>query len=167
MLWFMHKPNEKLLRFVIILLWEVIYAHFYNWNSPLDWVLIVYDLIELIIEVSLWSKDFSTFDIHTQNTQVYCSMNAYFICVIVDVQMWCVYSIACWSNPERFLSILYVFENVFTLSCCELLFILHFSIFLKKKKKKTSFKGIFTRSSQVSSSHENEIGKNENIKILR
>ena len=53
MLWFMQKPNEKLLSFVIILLWEVIYAYFYNWDSPLDWVLVVYDLIELIIEVSL------------------------------------------------------------------------------------------------------------------
>ena len=53
MLWFMPKPNEKLLCFVIILLWEVIYAHFYNWDSLLDFVLVVYDLIELIIETSL------------------------------------------------------------------------------------------------------------------
>ena len=52
-LWFMQKPNEKLLRFVIIFLWEVIYVHFYNWDRLLDLVLIVYDLIELIIEVSL------------------------------------------------------------------------------------------------------------------
>ena len=49
----MQKPNEKLLKFVIILLWEVIYAHFYNRDSPLDFVLVVYDLFELIIEVSL------------------------------------------------------------------------------------------------------------------
>ena len=53
MLWFKQKPNEKLLSFVIILLWEVIYAHFYNWDSPLDWVPFVYDLIELIIEALL------------------------------------------------------------------------------------------------------------------
>ena len=53
MLWFMQKPNEKLLSLVIILLWEVIYAHFYNWDRLLDFVLVVYDLIELIIEVSL------------------------------------------------------------------------------------------------------------------
>ena len=52
-LWFMQKPNEKLLSFVIILLWEVIYAHFYNWDRPLDLVPFVYDLIELIIEASL------------------------------------------------------------------------------------------------------------------
>ena len=32
---------------------EVIYAHFYNWDSPLDFVPVVYDLIELIIEASL------------------------------------------------------------------------------------------------------------------
>ena len=53
MLWFVQKPNEKFLRFVIIFLWVVIYVHFYNWDRPLDLVLIVYDLIELIIEVLL------------------------------------------------------------------------------------------------------------------
>ena len=51
--------------------------------------------------------------IHTHNTQDFCSMNAYFICVIVHVQMWYVYSIACRSNPKIFLSILFVFESVF------------------------------------------------------
>ena len=53
MLWIVMKPNEKLQRYVIILLWEVIYVHFYNWDRPLDLVLVVYDLIELIIEASL------------------------------------------------------------------------------------------------------------------
>ena len=51
--WIMQKPNEKLLNFLIILLWEVIYAHFYNWGRLLDFVSVVYDLIELIIEASL------------------------------------------------------------------------------------------------------------------
>ena len=53
MLWIMQKPNEKILNFVIILLWEVIYANFYNWDRLLDFVSVVYDLIELIIEASL------------------------------------------------------------------------------------------------------------------
>ena len=53
MLWFVQKPSEKLLSSVIFFLWEVIYVHFYNWDRPLNLVLIVYDLIELIIEVSL------------------------------------------------------------------------------------------------------------------
>ena len=66
--WIMQKPNEKFLKFVIILLWEVIYAHFYNWDRLLDFVSVVYDLIELIIEASLWSMDYSTFDTHTQHT---------------------------------------------------------------------------------------------------
>ena len=60
----MQKPNENLLSFVIILLWEVIYGHFYNWDRPLDSVPIVYVLIELIIEALLWSMDYSTFDTH-------------------------------------------------------------------------------------------------------
>ena len=55
--------------------------------------------------------------IHTHNTQVECSMNAYFICVIVHVQMWCVCSNTCWSNLKRFLSVLFVFESDFILSC--------------------------------------------------
>ena len=102
MLWFVQKPNEKLLKFVIIFLWEVIiYVHFYNWDKPLD-------LIELIIEASLWSKDYSTFDTHPQHTSL-SSINVYFICVIVHAQMWCVCSIACRSNLKFFLSILYVF----------------------------------------------------------
>ena len=116
MLWFVQKPNEKLLRFVIVFLWEVIYVHFYNWDRPLDLVLVVYDLIELIIEASLWSKDYFAFDTHPQHTRL-CSNNAYLICVIVHVQMWCVCLITCWSNPKRFLSILYVFESDFILSC--------------------------------------------------
>ena len=108
MLWFMQKPNEKLLSFVIILLWEAIYAHFYNWDSPLDWVPVVYDLIELIIEVLLWSKDYSTFDTHPQTTRL-CLNNAYLICMIIHVQMWYVCSITCRSNPKRFLSVLFIF----------------------------------------------------------
>ena len=52
MLWIVQKPNDKLQRYVIIFLWEVIYVHFYNWDRPLNLVLVVYDLIELIIETS-------------------------------------------------------------------------------------------------------------------
>ena len=116
MLRFVKKPNEKLLIFVLIFLWEVIYVHFYNWDRPIDFVPAVYDLIELIIEASLWSKDYSTFDTHPQHTRL-CSNNAYLICVIVNVHMWCVCSITCWSNPKIFLSILYVFLSDFILSC--------------------------------------------------
>ena len=53
MSWIIQKTNEKLLNFVIILLWEVIYAYFYNWDRLLDFVSVMYDLIELIIETSL------------------------------------------------------------------------------------------------------------------
>ena len=53
MLCIVKKSNEKLQNYVIIFLWEVIYAHFYNWDRPFDLILVVYDLTELIIEVSL------------------------------------------------------------------------------------------------------------------
>ena len=42
----------KLQNYVIKFMWEVIYAYFYNWNESLFLVLIVYDLVELIIETS-------------------------------------------------------------------------------------------------------------------
>ena len=108
MLWFIKKPNKKLQRCVVIFLWEVIYIHFYNWDRPPDLVPVVYDLIELIIEASLWTKDYSTFDTHTQYARIFFNVS-YFICVIVHDQRWFVCSIACRSNPKRFLSILYVF----------------------------------------------------------
>ena len=110
------SQNENHLSFVIILLWEVIYVHFYNWDWPLDFVPVVYDLIELKIEASLWFMDYFTFNTHTKHTRL-CSDNAYLICEIVHVQMWCVCSSTCWSNPKIFLSVLYVFESDFILSC--------------------------------------------------
>ena len=131
MSWFMQKPNEKLLSCVIIL-WEVIYSHFYNWNRLLDFLSVVYDLIELIIEVSLWSEETIPHLTLTHNTQDFDSMNAYLICVIVHVQMWCVCSNTCWSNPKRFLSVLFVFESDFILSCLMFLFKMHFCVFLQK-----------------------------------
>ena len=82
--------------------------------------------------------------IHTQNTQDLCSMNAYFICVIVHVQMWCVYSIACRSNPKRFLSILYVFENVFMLSYFKFLFMI-FHVFHQKLLQMHFFEKLATK----------------------
>ena len=87
----------------------------------------------------------------THNTQDFCSMNAYFFCVIVHVQMWCVYSIACRLNPKKNLSILYVFKSGFTLSCFEFLVQIAFFMFFIKN----SFRGIFARSLWLSSSHKN------------
>ena len=52
MIWIIKKPNEKFQRYVISFLLEVIYVNFYNWDRPLDFVLVMYDLIELIIETS-------------------------------------------------------------------------------------------------------------------
>ena len=66
-LYFMLKPNEKLPSYVFIV-WEVIYTHFYNGDSPRDFVSVVYDSCELIIEASLWSKDYFTCNTHTQHT---------------------------------------------------------------------------------------------------
>ena len=114
MLWFMQKSNKKLLSFVIILLWEVIYIHFYNWDRPL----VLYQLCMTWLNWSLkLNSGLRTIPhlVLTHNTQDFDSINAYLICVIVHVQMWCVCLITCWSNPKRFLSFLYVFESDFIL----------------------------------------------------
>ena len=44
-------------------LWEVIYAYFYNWDRSHYLVLIVYGLVELIIEASHSTKDYLIVDI--------------------------------------------------------------------------------------------------------
>ena len=76
------KPNEKLQNYVIKFMWEVIYAYFYNWDWSLFLMLIMYDLVELIIEISHEIKDYLIISTHTHHTCL-CLMNALFICVIV------------------------------------------------------------------------------------
>ena len=91
----------------------------------------------------------------THNIQEFCSMNAYFICVIVHDQMWCVCSIAYWSNPKIFLSILYVFESVLILSYFIFVQNCIFYVFFKN-----FFWGIFTRSSRLAFPVKRGWGKN-------
>ena len=85
----------------------------------------------------------------THNTQDFDSMNAYLICVIVHVQMWCVCSNTCWLNPKRFLSVLFVFETDFILSCLMFCSKCIFVFFFKNW-----FRGCFARSSWLRASHE-------------
>ena len=77
MMWM--EPNEELQIYVIKFIWEVIHAYFYNWDGLPFLVLIVYNLVELIIEVSHQIKDYLIFGTHTHHTCL-CSMNALFIC---------------------------------------------------------------------------------------
>ena len=84
------KPKEMLQNYVIIFLWEFIYVHFYNWDRPLDLVLVVYDLIELIIEVSLWTKDFSIFDSNTQHTRLLFNECLFHLCDCTCSNMMCI-----------------------------------------------------------------------------
>ena len=90
MLWIVKKPNEKLKKYVIIFLWNVIYVYFYNWDRPLDLVPIVYDLIELIIETSLWTKDCSTFDTHTEHTRLLFNECLFHLCNCTCSNVMCI-----------------------------------------------------------------------------
>ena len=100
----MQKPNRKLLCFVIIFLWEVIYTHFYNGDSPLDFVSVVYDLFELIIEASLWSKDYFTLDSHTQHTSLMFNECLFHLCDCTCSNVMCVCLTICGSNQKDFCS---------------------------------------------------------------
>ena len=126
------EAKSKASSYVIIFLWEVIYAHFYNWDRPIVLVLVVYDLIELIIEVSSWTKDYSTFDTHTQHTRLLFNECLFHLCECTCSNV--MYILNCLSIKPKFffLSILYVFESFFMLLCFEFLLKLHFSCFSSK-----------------------------------
>ena len=130
-LWFVQKPNEKLLRFVFIFLWEVIYVHFYNWDSPLDLVLVVYDLIELIIEASLWSKNCSTFDTHPQHTS---SVQLMLISFVWLYMFKCdVYVQLLADKIEKYFWVFYMFFKVILyFRVFKFLSKMHFCVFLQK-----------------------------------
>ena len=151
MLWFVQKPNEKLLRFVIIFLWEVIYAHFYNWDSPLDWVPIVYDLMELIIKTSLWSKDYSTFNTYPQHTSL---LQLMFISFVWLYMFKCdVYAQLLADQTEKDFWVFYMFLKMIlyfhALSfCSKCIFVLLL---------KNLFRGIFARSSRLRASSEKSL----------
>ena len=108
----MQKPNEKLLIFVIILLWEVIYAHFYNWDRLLDFVSVVYYLIELIIEASLLSTDYSTLDSYTQHTSLMFNKCLFHLCGCTCSNVMCVYSTIYGSNQKDFCSFCLLLEVI-------------------------------------------------------
>ena len=82
----------------------------------------------------------------THNTQEFNSINAYLICVIVHVQMWCLCSSTCWSNLKRFLSVLCVFESDFILLCFFFLFNIHFCVFLQKTGSESFHEKLATES---------------------
>ena len=132
------KPNKKLLCFVIILLWEVIYAHFYNWDCPLDLVPVVYDLIELIIETSLWSKDYSTLVSHTQHTSLMFNVQWIYISFVWLYMFKCDVCVLnhIWIKPKSFLFFLFFFWKWFVSR-------MFFKVFQTVFVWKTFFLGVF------------------------
>ena len=121
-------------------MWEVIYIHFYNWDRPLVLYQLCMTWLNRLLKLNSGLRTIPHL-VLTHNTQDFDSINAYLICVIVHVQMWCVCSITCWSNPKRFLSF-YMFLKV----------ILYFRIFSFCSKcifvffTKNWFRGSFAKS---------------------
>ena len=81
----------------------------------------------------------------THNTQDFDSINAYLICVIVHVQMWCVCLSIYWSNPKGFFSDLYVFKVILYFCdfsfCSKWIFVFFF---------KNWFRGLFAKRLRLS-----------------
>ena len=77
-------------------------VHFYNCDRPLDLVPVVYGLIELIIKVSLWTKNYSTFDTHTQHTRLLFNECLFHLCDCTYSNVMCVCSTICGSNQIFF-----------------------------------------------------------------
>ena len=77
-------------------------VHFYNCDRPLDLVPVVYGLIELIIKVSLWTKNYSTFDTHTQHTRLLFNECLFHLCDCTYSNVMCVCSTICGSNQKDF-----------------------------------------------------------------
>ena len=75
---------------------------FYNWDRLLDFVSVVYDLIELIIETLFWSKDYSTLDSHTQHTSLMFNEYLFYLCDNTCSNVMCVCSTICGSNQIFF-----------------------------------------------------------------
>ena len=133
MLWFMQKPNEKLLSFVIILLWEVIYGHFYNWDRLLDFVSVVYDLIEFIIEASLWSKDYSTLDTHPQHTSLLFNECLSHLCDCTCSNVMCMLKYLTIKLKKIFECFICLWKCFYTFVLLVFLFKIHCCVFLQKQ----------------------------------
>ena len=132
MLWFVMKPNEKLQKCVIIFLWEVIYVHFYNWVRSLDLVLVVYNLIELIIEASLWTKDYFTSDTHTQHTILLFDECLFHLCDCTCSNVMCILNCLSIKLKKIFEYFICFWKCFYMLSCFDFLFKLQFSCFSSK-----------------------------------
>ena len=92
-------------------MWEVIYAYFYNWDRSHDLVLIVYVLVELIIEVShCW---------YPHTTQVYVQWMSYSFVWLYLLKCVFTCSIFIDSNTKRFFSVLSVFGKYFVFTKIE------------------------------------------------
>ena len=119
------KPKEMLQNYVIIFLWNVIYVHFYNWDRLLDLVLVMYNLIKLIIEVSLWTKMFSIFNTHIQHTRFLFNECLFHLCDCTYSNV--MYILNCLLiKSKKIFEYFICFESVFMLSCFKFLFKLHF-----------------------------------------
>jgi len=127
MSWFMQKPNEKLLSCVIIL-WEVIYAHFYNWDRLLNFVSVVYDLIELI-----WSKDYSTLNTHPQHTSLWFNECLSHLCDCTCSNVMCMLKYLMIKPKNIFEYFICFLKWFYTFMLLVFLFKMHFCVFLQKQ----------------------------------
>ena len=112
-------------------LWEVIYVHFYNWDRPLDLVSVIYDLIELIIEALLWSKDYFTFDTHPQHTRLWFNWCLSHLCDCTCLNVICMLNYLL-IKPKKIFECFICFWKCFYTFVFLVFVKMHFCVFLQK-----------------------------------
>ena len=122
---------------------------FYNWDRLLDFVSIVYDLIELIIEISLWSKDYSTLDTHPQHTSPWFNKCLSHLCNCTCSNVMCMLKYLL-IKPKKIFECFICFWKCFysfvlLVFCSKYIIVFFF---------KNMFRGCFVRSSRLRASSE-------------
>ena len=115
----------------------------------------MYDLIELIIKTSPWTKDYSTFDTHTQHTRLLFNECLFHLCDCTCSNVMCILN--CLSiKPKKIFEYFICFLKCFYAFVFWVFVQIAFFMFFIKN----SFRGIFAKSSQLSPSHENGLRQN-------
>ena len=95
--------------------------------------------------------------VHTHNTQVWCSMNIYFICMIVHVQMWCVCAQSYMDQTkkifDRFICIWKCFSSLFVFKFCTYFVFQCFKLIFMLKNRGQSLSRVVRN---LAASHETE-----------
>ena len=122
----------------------------------------MYDLIELIIKASFWTKDYSTFDTHTQHTSLLFNECLFYLCDCTCSNVMFMFN--CLSiKPKNIFEYFICFWKCFYAFMFWVFVQIAFCMFFIKN----FLRGIFTRRSWLTSSCENGLRQNSENTIFK